>query len=293
MTKNNRTKHYFGAVQILLGASCFGLIPIFVRFGKDISTLDLVFFRAFFGVFFIFIMAKFHKMKLVLRRNHILKTIIWSIILLLAIASYFYSLKKIDITSATLLLSLSSFFIVILSNLLLAEKIYLNTFIALIFSLVGTIFVISSPIHINSNLIGCLAAISAAFWTGLNFIFPKIYFSSSDVYSLTFFQSLFQIPLLFPFFLISPPVFNTGNLIIFSCLGLFCTAFAFILIYSGSKNVKGQYIGLLQSPEFIIPIILSYFIFKEPLHHQVIIGGIFLVISYLLIVASRKKVHES
>jgi drug/metabolite transporter (DMT)-like permease len=293
MLSSNKIK-LIGIFQILIGASLFGLIPIFVRLGKDIDMLSLVFFRAFFASIAIFIILKLRNRRLSSLRKDLFKVIIWALILLFAIISYFFSLKRIDIASATLLLNLNSIFIIILSNILLKEKIYPLTILSLILSLFGTAFIVdfSNLLH-DKNFIGYFAAISAAFWTGLNFVYPKYHFKAYDTYSMTFYQSIFQIPFLLPFIIINPPTLTTTKILIFLGLGLFCTAFAFTLIYSGSQKIKSQFVGIFQTSESIVPIILACFIFKEYPSFPKIIGGIILIIAYLIIILGDTNAQSS
>ena len=278
-------KNLIGNLQILLGASFFGLIPIFVRLGNSIDTLSLVFYRALFGAVAIFMILKIQRRKLQPVGRDFLKVVIWSLILLVAIGSYFYSLKKIDIASATLLLSLNSVFIILFSRIFLNERIYAFTIGSLMLSLIGVVFIMGLDDGFEGAMnIGYLAALSAAFWAAVNFIFPKIYFKSYDTHSMTFYQCVFQIPFLLPFMFMTPIVLSMENILVFSGLGLFCTALAFTLIYSGSQKTKSQFIGIFQTSEFIVPIVLACFIFKEYPTVPKIIGGVLLILAYVIVV---------
>ncbi len=288
VSKNNR----IGSVQILLGASLFGLIPIFVRLGKNISTLDLVFFRAFFGALFVLILIKAKNRKLSPIRDSFIKLFFWSIILLVAIFSYFYSLKLIDIASATLLLNLNSVFVILFSKFLLKERINRTTILSLCLSIVGMFFIVnfSDIAHVGS-FAGYIAAINAALWTGLNFVYPKKYLMSMDNLSLTFYQTLFQIPVLLPFLVFYPTQICLHNILIFCCLGLLCTALAFSLIYSGVPKVKSQFVGILQTSESIVPIFIAWIFWGEVPGVSKIFGGILLITAYIIITLNQGRKH--
>ena len=214
----------------------------------------------------------------------------WAIILLFAIGSYFIALKSIDIASAVLLLYSYSIFIVLLSKFWLKEKINLFTIISLLLSIAGIILIISpSGFKFQGKAIGYIFAIVAAFWSGLNFMFPKKYFKNYDAYSLTFYQNLWQLPILIIFVLAFPPNITIINIGIFVGLGLFCTALAFLLVYTGSRKVSGQYIGILQTSEVLVPILLGIFLFSEIPPLLVVIGGILLILSYVLTYFKESK----
>ena len=262
----------------------FGLIPIFVRYGANATAIQLVFFRSFFGTISIFIIAYLSGNRIKKITSNRFKIICWAFILLLAITSYFISLKHIDIASAVLLLNLSSSFVILFSHFWLHEKIHGHTMVSLLLSLVGTILIVSpTGFNFGGNAVGYLFAISAAFWTGLNFVFPKKYLKEHDPYTLTFYQTLWQLPFLLPFIFLNPIDVSVKTIYIFISLGLFCSAFAFLFIYKGSKNTSTQYIGILQTSESIIPIILGAILFLEIPSSRVIVGGFLLIIGYLII----------
>ena len=279
-----RNEKVIGILQVISGAALFGLIPILVRFGESINTPALVFFRAFFGALFIYLLIKLSGRELKKFNEEKVKLIGWSVILILAIGTYFAALKLLDIASAVLLLYSYSIFIVFLSRFWLKEKIYFHTIIALIISIVGVVLIISpSGFKFQGNAVGYLFAISAAFFSALNFVFPKKYFQNYDIHSLVFYQSIWQLPVLISFVFFNPPTFSVANLGIFASLGIFCTALSFLLVYGGSRKIPGQYVGILQTTEVIVPIVLGVLLFSEVPSPLVIIGGLLLIFGYIII----------
>lgn len=288
-------KKVIASFEILLGGSLFGLIPIFVRLGTTATAIQLVFFRAFFGMISIYLIGNLSGNRIKKFATDKLKIICWALILLLAITSYFISLKHIDIASAVILLNLNSPFTILLSHFWLKEKIHAQTLISLLLSLIGAVLIISpSEFNFTGNSIGYLFAISAAFWTGLNFVFPKKYLKEHDPYTLTFYQTLWQLPFLLPFIFCNPIDISAKAVSVYLSLGLFCSALAFLFIYKGSKNTDSQYIGILQTTESIVPIILGAVVFLEIPSLKVVVGGLLLILGYVIILfkdASKSPKH--
>ena len=273
-----------GIFQILLGGALFGLIPVFVRFGQSINTSTLVFFRVFFGAFFMFLIIKVLRRKITPFKQERVKLVLWSFTTMLAIGFYFMALKLIDIAPAVLLLYSYSIFIILFSRFWLKEKIHGHTIVALVLSIVGVILILSpSGFKFQGNALGYLFALCSAFWAGLNFIIPKKYFKGYDPYSLTFYQGLWQLPVLFIFLILQPPTFSFTNMSIFAALGLFCSALSFLLVYSGSRKIHGQYVGVLMTTEVLVSILLGVLLFSEIPSPIVVVGGILLIIGYALI----------
>lgn len=134
------------------------------------------------------------------------------------------------------------------------------------------------------NSLGYLFGIGAGFFASLNFLIPKKYFKGYDIFSLIFYQNLWMLPLLSIFIFLYPPSFTLKNLGIFASLGLFCTALAFFLVYSGLRKTHGQYMGILQTTEVLIPIILGVIIFSEIPSFITLLGGILLITGNSIII---------
>ncbi len=294
LSVNIGRKELIPRLQILLGGSLFGLIPIFVHFGQNISVSQLVFFRAFFGTISIFFIAYITRNRIQFVSLKKFRVILWSLILLFAITSYFYALKYIDVASATLLLSFQSVFIVIFSRFILKEPIYLHTLISTILSLVGVLLIISSGgFVLSGNAIGYLFGLCAAMFAGMNFVYPKKYLGQFDPYTQTFNQSLWQLPFTFPFIIRTTIDFSIQSIVVFIGLGLVCTALAFLFIYKGAKNTRTQYVGVLQTSEFLVPIVLAAILFKEVPSLLVLSGGLLLMAGYFLILVKSSSLERN
>ena len=107
-----KNERFQGIFEVLLGAALFGFVPIFVRLGNSISTPSLVFFRAFFGMVFIYLLIRLGSKHLAPLKEDKFKLFLWAGILVAAIGFYFMALKLIDIGSAVLLLYGKSIFII-------------------------------------------------------------------------------------------------------------------------------------------------------------------------------------
>lgn len=285
--KNERLQ---GIFEVILGAALFGFVPVFVRFGKEISTPSLVFFRALFGMAFIYVIMRLLSKNLSPLKEDRLKLFLWAGVLVASIGFYFMALKLIDIGSAVLLLYGKSIFIILLSAFWLKERIRLHTIIALLLAIIGVVLIIApSGFNFTGNSLGYVFGVAAALFSGLNFVFPKKYFKSYDTYSMTFYQFMFQLPILVVFMLLSPPAITVSNLGIFAGLGLLGTALAFYFIYSGSRKVKGQYIGILQTSEVIFSILLAFILFSEIPSLNTVFGGILLVAGYVIVAMNQAK----
>ncbi len=284
-----------GSIKIIIGSILFGLIPLFVRYGADLSIASIALGRAIFATFFARVYLYFKKEKVSFhftqfKTNTFFHFLNWTFFLTLAIVFYFLSIQTGSIALAGVLMGAHPIFVVIFVFLFFKEKIRLKTLISCLLSIVGVIL-ISGFTSVNSqgSLLSSLYALGSAFFLGLNFTYYLKYLKGYSAGKLVFYQNILQIPILIPFALNNPGTFSTSGFISIICLGVFCTGIAYFLVYSGSQTVKKQNIGILQIIENVIPIVFGVLLFKEQLNLQMIFGMVILFASILIISIEKNK----
>jgi drug/metabolite transporter (DMT)-like permease len=86
------------------------------------------------------------------------------------------------------------------------------------------------------------------------------------------------------------PIMNTQSFVIMAGLGLLCTVFAYSLIYTGIKTVSVQRIGILQSVEYVAPVIFGLIFFNEQISAYLIIAVVLILAACAMAsVPERKK----
>jgi len=284
-----------GSIKIIIGSILFGLIPLFVRYGADLSIASIALGRAIFATFFARVYLYFTKEKVSfhftqLKTNTFFHFLNWTFFLTLAIVFYFLSIQTGSIALAGVLMGAHPIFVVLFVFLFFKEKIRIKTLISCLLSIVGVIL-ISSFTSVNSqgSLLSSLYALGSAFFLGLNFTYYLKYLKGYSAGKLVFYQNILQIPILIPFALNNPGTFSISGFISIICLGVFCTGIAYFLVYSGSQTVKKQNIGILQIIENVIPIVFGVLLFKEQLNLQMIFGMVILFASILIISIEKNK----
>ena len=278
-----------GSIKIIIGSILFGLIPLFVRFGSDLSIASIALGRAIFAALFARAYLYFTKEKVTfhfaqLKTKTFFHFLNWTFFLTLAIVFYFLSIQTGSIALAGVLMGAHPIFVVLFVFLFFKEKIRLKTLISCLLSIVGVIL-ISGFTSGNSqgSILSSLYALGSAFFLGLNFTYYLKYLKGYSAGKLVFYQNILQIPILIPFAIKSPGTYSTAGLISIICLGIICTGIAYFLVYSGSQSVKKQNIGILQIIENVIPIVFGVYLFQEQLSLQMISGMILLFASILII----------
>lgn len=276
-----------GPIFVAVGAALFGLVPLFMRLYGSEHVFSMAFFRAVVATLGIGIYIRISRgvsPEIHLRKEPLL----FSLILALAIVFYLASISLLLIPLAVLLLFTQIIFIVPLSKFLLGEKINNRTRIATLISFVGIVFIVFGGEKIYSNnldrlLWGMFFGFGAGFFTALNFILVKKWFAKSNPIDLTYNQNFIQSLFLLPLLLIDIPEVSFKSIVSWLGIGLLSTALAFILIYNGAQRTKGQLIGLLQTTEIIVPILLSSIYLNEAPNLQILCGGALLILSYFVL----------
>lgn len=284
-----------GSFKIIAGACLFGLIPVFVRFGAELSIVSIALGRAIFASLFARIYLQFNREKINLTVKQLAsKTffhfVIWTMFLTLAIIFYFLSIQYGNISLSGVLLGVHPVFVVLFVYLFFKEKVGLKTWISCSFSILG-IFLISgiSASEQENSIGGSLFALVSAFFLGLNFTYYLKYLKGFSAGKLVFYQNIIQIPILVPFAIYNPGNITSSGIISVICLGVFCTGIAYFLIYSGSQTVKKQNIGILQIIENIIPLIIGISFFHEDINFSAFIGILIVLFSIVIISINGEK----
>lgn len=278
-----------GSIKILAGAALFALIPVCVVFAGNLSIPTLMFGRLLVACIALYFMQANKKQLFQLPGKTLFKLGAWSMLMLGAMFSYFAAIRISGMAVSSTLLGTQPLLIVFLATLILKEKITLKSSIAAICTFIGIICITGTSTLLNeTKLIGMALAMLSSFLLALNFIVPQKYFPEVGSQQLVFFQSLFQLPLILPFVTITSLTFNSHSITAMIVLGLVCTVFSYTLIYSGSKEVAAQKIGILQSTEYILPVFIGILFYHEQATLSLLLGTS-LILGACVVVSTDKR----
>ncbi len=276
-------------LQIAFSASLLGLVPILVRFCSGIGVFTVVFFRFVITSIAVFTYMKLFGFKIQPIRDRLKYVLYISIVMTISIAGYFTAVLLIEVASAVLLLKTLSFWVIVFSLILLKEKLDINSIISLTLGFIGIVLILYGSLRFN--LIGVVVGAVTAIFASLVFIFVIKWFSDYDVKSLMIYymamSSLMIAPLAMTDFSSLHAIYV--NLPILITLSILCTVIPYLSIFSASYRIKGQFVGVLQNSEMILPIILAYVLFNEQFHLTVLLGGVFICLSYVPILLKKTE----
>lgn len=282
-----------GELKIVLGAALFAFIPVGVLLGHEMSVYGLLFGRLLLASILLFLFSKDKKIFFQISAKELLVLFGWSQLMLGAMISYFLAIKMSSISVSSALLGTQPVVIVLLAAILLREKISKMNLLAAILTLIG-ILCITGVTGIDNPLFfkGEMLAITSAILLGANFILQKKYLSRFTGQQLVVFSGVLQLPFLFPLLFLSKGSVTLNSVLAILLLGIVCTVLAYSLIYNGIRVVDAQKIGVLQSIEYVLPIIIGILFFNESPSFSMIFGAVLIIGSCFLVgFRSNVKVH--
>lgn len=270
-------------VQLMASMTIFGTIGIFVRYiSLPSSVLALV--RGFIGALFVFLFLKCKNRSIskeAVRQN--LKMLCLSGIALgvnwiLLFEAYRYT----TVATATLCYYLAPIFVILVSPVLLQERLTAKKAVCVFFALLGMVFVsgvLQTGIPALSEAKGILYGLGAAvFYASVILMNKKI--KEISAYDKTIMQLGVAAVVLLPYILLTENIgaltasltpFAVGMLLL---VGVVHTGIAYVLYFGSMKDLKANTIAIFSYIDPIVAILLSALFLKESMGLYGVIGAV-------------------
>jgi len=274
-----------GVMLTILGGLFFSLISVMFILITDMSATEKLFFRSLIGCFVIIAVIKKNKIEIKFGRPkmHFLRGLTG---FLAAYLSY-SAVAHLPLSEASTLLNLFPFFVVLLSSIILKERIKSWHVIALIMSFMGTIFVIK-PGFGEFNIF-FLVAILSAFLTGAAHITIKMLRETERAEIIVLSFAILSTVFSFVMMLVEGFVVPQGNQIIYLLiLGLVATGYQ-ECISAAYKFAPAGELSIYSYSTIIFSAIFSIIIWKEALSIGTVIGIICIIGAGAVLFFNRKK----
>lgn len=270
-------------LKIVMAMVIWGSVGLFVK-NIDLPSIEIAFLRAAIGTVFLLIVSFFMKSKVPKeeQEGHSKKDMILlgisGIALVLNWLLLFQAYKYTTITNAILSYYTAPVFILLLSPIVLKEKLTLKKLISVLVAMGGLALIMMNQPETNGGNYMHAKGISyglaaAAAYTSVLLLNKSIKGFSSFHRTIT--QIIISTLILLPMVLFRGNLHITGvNMIInILILGIFHTGLAYLLYFSSIQNVSAQRISVLSYIDPISAIILGTLFLGEPLTIYHVIGG--------------------
>ena len=281
-------------LKMVLGMAIFGSIGIFVHeIGLPPAVIASI--RAIVGAAFLAIILGFYNNRANLSnvRKNIIPIIISGTALAFNWIFLFRAYQQTTIPIATVCYNLAPVFVLILSPIILRERITLVSVACTLGALAGAILLSGITSGDSVNMSGVSYAIIAAVLYAVIMITNK---KISGISSLdnAFYQMAVAsvVSIAYSVFTVDMTAVSFGGKVgwMLLLLGILHTAIAYALVFSASKRMTAQAWGILSYLEPATAIVLAFFLLKQPLKPIEVLGTV-MVFGFAIINAlvRRKK----
>jgi drug/metabolite transporter (DMT)-like permease len=282
------TDRFSGYGEIIIAAILWGFAGIIAKNIHGMSAQSIIFYRVLFAftIFFIFIvtLGNFKTIELKNKKKYL---ILFSVLQVGTMLTFFISLLKGSVSMAVLLLYTAPVYITLISPWLLKEKSTKKGLIALVLSITGILLIVNpGKLDFNLSSIGILAGIASGIFYAFQVMTSKYVSSTYSGYSQAFWSFLVAAIILLPVGAVPFEVVssNLTNLVI---LAIFPTILAVSLYFNGLKKVKAQSASILGLIEPISAIFFAVLILGEQISTLEITGGALILIGAALVTSDK------
>ncbi len=271
-------------IQFLSSMVIFGTIGAFVRF-IDLSSSEIALLRGLIGCLFLlavlFMMKK--KMSWALVKRNMLVLVLSSIALGGNWIFLFEAYKHTTISNATLSYYFAPVFVLLLTPIVLKEKLSAKKIICIGIAMLGMLLIVGNggmsgagSGHLIGIGYGLLAAILYASLMMINKFIKQM-----DGLEITFIQLGISTLLLMPYVFFTEGFgileVSESSIPFILILGIVHTGIGFLLFFSGMQKLKGQSIAALSYTDPITSLVVSAVILQEQMTLVQLLGGALLL----------------
>lgn len=275
-------KAYF---SILLAAFAFSTLEVFGKIiSAQLNAFQVTFIRFLIGAFVLlpFAIRDMKKRKIVFKINDILFFSLEGILCIpVSMALLQLSVYFTKASTAAVIMSTNPVFMLIFSYFILNDKINKRTFISIIISMIGILFIFN-PFKLSYDIKGMMIALMAAATFSLYSVISKKRISKYGGYIFNFFSFIFgDFILLILLFIFKIHIFKGITFIslpVLLYIGIFITGFGYIFYLYAIEKTSATISSFVFFIKPALAPILSVLILKENITFNIIWGIVFIAI---------------
>jgi drug/metabolite transporter (DMT)-like permease len=271
--KNSMSDRNKGVLLLLLSAFGFAMMSAFVKLSGDLPTVQKTLFRNAVSALVAFGMVVYHRERLFGKKENQPLLLLRSILGMLGILFYFYSIDHLVLSDADMLNKLSPFLLIIFSAIFLKEKAKPFQMTAIIIAFLGTLFVIKP--QFNVDIIPYAAGIASSVFAAGAYTVLRALGNREKYYTIVFYFSFFTTIMMLPFVFFTYVPMTLEQWIYLLLAGVFATLgqFGITMAY---KFAPAKEISIFFYSNIVFSTLLSMLIFGQT-------PDLFSIIGYIII----------
>ncbi|ADL53101.1 DMT family transporter [Clostridium cellulovorans] len=265
-----------GIIFIILATISFSSMSAATKVVKDVGALQKSFFTSIVTCVLVFIILKCNKTKLFGHKENRKFLLLRAFFGALALITTYYTIDKMVLSDAVILGKLSPFFTILMSFVLLKERVSKLQIVTLIIAFSGSLLVIKPGF--NSELLPALVGVASALFAGIAYSFIRKIGNKENFFTIVFCYSTTTLLLTTPYILFSYDHMNIYELSFLLLAGVFSTL-GQIFLTLGYTYGKAADISMYDYVGIIYSAIIGYGIFNE-------LPDIYSFLGYIIIIGS-------
>jgi drug/metabolite transporter (DMT)-like permease len=283
-------KKVLAIIFMLLSALSFSIMGVMVKQVSNLPLVESVFFRNLVSVFIALYLCIKSKIPLVRKEQNTKLLVIRSLLGLIGVMGYFYSIRNLPLADAAILNRMSPFFVLIFSYFILKEHISKSQIFAVILAFFGIALVIRPGI--NYSILPSVIGLGAAVIAGLAYTVVKKVSYTEHPSTIVFYFSAISAIVMLPLLLLNYVKPSLMELLYLVLMGVFAAGGQYGLTYS-YKMAKASEVSIYSYATVIFSALIGYFLWQEKLSILSIIGICIVIISGYLNFKFSEKTDEA
>ncbi|APX72649.1 DMT family transporter [Companilactobacillus allii] len=283
----------------LLGVELNLISLLFSSISPVLNKFSLVSLNPVIGALFTSVFAAIFNLILILVMYHDFSIIKnkWVIALGLSnaigVILQYIALTLLSPVTVTLIARIYLVYVFALSYIFLKEKLVKWDYLAIAMCIIGSVFVSTGRIQIDS-IWGILCAFIYPLMYAINNIIAKYLVEDNNPGNVLFYNHLVSAVLLFVYALIIPGTFGgiQAKAVTFNFFGAFFNGFlSLLLFYTSLKFITAGKANIVRALGPIIVIVYSYFFFPIQISSNIIVGALLLIASTAIVTFTRSDTN--
>jgi len=262
----------------------FGAVGIFAKY-IELSSSEIAFLMSLIGSLLLFIICVITKVKVswLNMKKNALALVLASISLSGNWIFLFQSYKETTIANAALSYYFAPVLVIVMSPIVLKEKLSLKKVLCVCVALVGLLLILQSgrSDEYGNHLLGIVYGLIAATFYAILTISNK-FIRDMDGIEITLTQLLLSSVLLIPYLFFTEEKMGlfqlpSNSVILVLILGILHTGVGFYLFFSGMKGLEGQSIAILSYVDPLTSLLISALVIGERMTLVQLLGAVLLL----------------
>ncbi|WP_199617578.1 DMT family transporter [Paenibacillus alkalitolerans] len=287
-------------IYFVLSMIIFGAVGVFAKY-IELSSSEIALLMSLIGSLLLFIVCVLTKIKVSWHnmKKNALALLLASISLSGNWIFLFQSYKETTIANAALSYYFAPVLVIVMSPIVLKEKLSLKKVLCVCAALFGLILILQSgrSDEHGNHLLGIVYGLIAATFYAILTITNKFIRNMNGI-EITFSQLLLSSVLLIPYLFITEEKLglfqiSSNSVILILILGILHTGVGFYLFFSGMKGLEGQSIAILSYVDPLTSLLISALVIGERMTLVQILGAVLLLGSTFISEVSTKMKNPS